>query len=210
MLCLACLIGSTLMCPLETHASMQCSWKSKSLWYGQAQHSGLLYHCWDSLHPHLIPPTELVCLVYAVWLCTFVSLSKCPNVSPKCVHALPFQLQGKRLRKEQIRVLLPLLLLLLIILCSLFLCYSATMSWLPIKASSPWRKQLFPFYFWLHDWTFYKVLNAHMPESPHRLAWCSAYIKDSRDDWHKIINISKKKAINIKNTHNTSSTCCWN
>ena len=100
------------------------------------------------LTPKSDPSTELMCLVCTTWLCAFVSLSKCPNVSPKCVHALPFQLQGKLLRERaNLLLLLPLLLLLLTILCSLPLCYSATMSWLPIKASSPWRKQLFPSYF---------------------------------------------------------------
>lgn len=96
------------------------------------------------------PSTELMCLVCMTWLCAFVSLSKCPNVSPKCVHALPFQLQGKLLRERANRLLLlPLLLLLLTILCSLPLCYSATMSYQSIK---PLKEATVSFLFWLHDW----------------------------------------------------------
>ena len=171
------------MCPPETHASMQCSWKSKSPWYGQAQHSGLLYHCWDSLHPDLTPRQNSCAWFVRHDFVLFVSLSKCPNVPPKCVHALPFQLQGKLRERANLLLLLPLLLLLLIILCSLLLFYSATMSWLPIKASSPWKKQLFPFYFWLHDWHSTKCWT-HICLSP-LLGWHGVLLilkKDSRDD----------------------------
>lgn len=167
--CLACLIGH-----FDASTRNSCKYavllkeQKPLVWPGTAFRPPL--PLLGFLTPRSDPSTELVCLVCTTWLGTFVSLSKCPNVSTKCVHALPFQLQGKLLRERaNPLLLLSLLLLLLIILCSLLLCYSATMSWLPIKASSPWRKQLFPFYFWLHDW--------HS-----RLAWYSAYIKDSRDD----------------------------
>lgn len=149
--CLACLIGH-----FDVSTRNSCKYavllkeQKPLVWPGTAFRPPL--PLLGFLTPRSDPSTELVCLVCTKWLCTFVSLSKCPNVPPKCVHALPFQLQGKLRERANLLLLLPLLLLLLIILCSLLLFCSATMSWLPIKASSPWRKQLFPFYFWLHDW----------------------------------------------------------
>lgn len=54
-----------------------------------------------SSHPGQIP-----CAWFTLSLCAFVLLSKSLHVSPKCVYALPFQLQDKPLKKQATPLLL--------------------------------------------------------------------------------------------------------